>query len=1022
MSVKTDCSLATDLAESLLQSTSEVTESLLCIEVERESFTAIACYIYRATFAIMELQTSQNTPPNALEIVQSISKKIDFAKDVVCRCQRDTNPIKDHELRSVIVQLESVINHIGEDLRMIPASTYGDQDFAAQAMKSLSLEMKKVQFEVGDESEVQLPKEVVTMEKQSEQVPSETDLYSIDTAALVDDLQSSNASQFVEFLQSTSTSTSSSHMKQRSTSRASITSSHVAEIIEPMYGTFFCPLTKKIMEDPVTIESGVTYEREAIDEWLKKHENSEQMGCPVTGKKLVSRVLSTNFALKTTIEEWKERNEAARIKVARAALSLASSPAMVIEALEDVQSICQQRSYNKIQVRNIGMIPLLVKLVEYKDRDARCLALDILRQLAEEDEDNKEMIARVVDMAALIKLLSSSHQPTRHSTLQFLLKLSESQSLCESIGSVTGAILILITSKYNSLDAFGSEKASEILRNLGNHPSNIKIMAENGYVEPLLEHLIEGSEDMKLEMASYLKEIFLGYESQKYVAVRAAPSLISMVQSGHGLIRRAAFKALASISSYHPNSKALVEAGILQIMVEEMFSHQITDETMNSRVEAASIITNIIDSGLDLEKLQVNVHGHTMASDYIIYNVISMMKNSTPEELNINLVKILLCMTKSPKSAATIVSVVKETEASYVLIELINNPHEELGVVAIKLLIILSSYMGHTLAERLCKTRGLPENLIRSPNELNHVTEKQSISAIFLAKLPHKNVTLNLALLNKGLIPDVLQRINRMQVSGTRTSRYAIAYLEGLVGILVRFTTTLYEPQLLALARNYNFTSVFTELLMRTSSDEVQRLSAIGLENLSAESAHLSKPPEIKKAKTRKLFHLPKSLSFNFSKSKTLSICPVHRGVCSSQNTFCLIEANAVERLLTCLDHEKVEVVEAALSAVCTLLDDKVDVDKSVDMLSSANTIQHVLNVVKDHRHEGLRQKSFWVIERFLSKGGDTSASYISQDRLFPSTLVSAFHHGDVTTKQMAERILRHLNKMPYCTTSLCSM
>ncbi|KAI3429222.1 RING-type E3 ubiquitin transferase [Psidium guajava] len=970
----------------------------------------------------MELQASQNAPPNALEIVQSILKKIDFAKGLVCRCQRDTNPIKDHELRSVVIQLENVINHIGEDLSMIPASTYGDQDFVALAVKALSLEMKKAQFEVGDQSEVQLPKEVVTMEKQSEQVPSETDLYPIDTAAavLVDNSRLLSGLQLVETLQSASM--SSSHMKQRSVSWASTTSSQVAEIIEPMYGTFFCPLTKKIMEDPVTMESGVTYEREAIAEWLKKHENSEQIGCPVTGKKLVSHVLSTNFALKTTIEEWKERNEAARIKVARAALSLASSPEMVLEALKDVQSICQHRSYNKIQVRNIGMIPLLVKFVEYNDRNARCMALDILRQLAEEDEDNKEMVARVVDTAALIKLLSSGHQPTRHSTLQFLLELSQSQSIRESIGSATGAILILITNKYNSLDAFASEKASEILRNLESHPTNIKIMAENGYVEPLLEHLIEGSEEMKLEMASYLEEISLGYDSQNYVAVRAAPSLISMVQSGHGLIRRAAFKALARISSSHPNSKVLVEAGILQIMVEEMFNRHITDDTMNSRVEAASIITNIVESGLDLEKLRVNAHGHTMASDYIVYNFISMMKNSTLDELNTNIVKILLCLTKSPKSTAKIVSVVKETEASYVLIELINNPHEELVVVALQLLIILSSYMGHTLAERLCRTRGLPENLIRSPNELNHVTEKQSISAKFLAKLPHKNVTLNLALLYKDLVPDVLQRIKRLQVSGTRTSRYAIAYLEGLVGILVRFTTTLYEPQLLALARNYNFTSVFTELLMRTTSDEVQRLSAIGLENLSAESAHLSKPPEIKKTKIRKLFHLPKSLSFNFSKRKKLLMCPVHRGACSSRSTFCLIEANAVERLLTCLDHENVEVVESALSALCTLLDDKVDVDKSVDMLSSANAIQHVLNVVKDHRHEGLRQKSFWVIEKFLSKGGDTSASYISQDRLLPSTLVSAFHHGDVTTKQMAERILRHLNKMPYCTTSFYTM
>ncbi|KAK3031812.1 hypothetical protein RJ639_036964 [Escallonia herrerae] len=52
-------------------------------------------------------------------------------------------------------------------------------------------------------------------------------------------------------------------------------------------------------------------------------------------------------------------------------------------------------------------------------------------------------------------------------------------------------------------------------------------------------------------------------------------------------------------------------------------------------------------------------------------------------------------------------------------------------------------------------------------------------------------------------------------------------------------------------------------------------------------------------------------------------------GVCSSQDTFCLVDAKAVEKLLACLDHENVEVAEAALSAICTLLDDKVDVGKS---------------------------------------------------------------------------------------------
>ena len=117
----------------------------------------------------------------------------------------------------------------------------------------------------------------------------------------------------------------------------------VSQYMEPLYETFFCPLTKNIMEDPVTIESGVTYERKAITEWLESCSNSAQICCPVTGQKLQSKALSTNIALKTTIEEWKERNEATRIKVARAAVSLASSESMVLEALDDLQTICRRK-------------------------------------------------------------------------------------------------------------------------------------------------------------------------------------------------------------------------------------------------------------------------------------------------------------------------------------------------------------------------------------------------------------------------------------------------------------------------------------------------------------------------------------------------------------------------------------------------------------------------------------------------------------------------------------------------------
>lgn len=52
---------------------------------------------------------------------------------------------------------------------------------------------------------------------------------------------------------------------------------------------------------------------------------------------------------------------------------------------------------------------------------------------------------------------------------------------------------MLIGVKYNQVnDTFAAQKADQILRNLERSSQNIKLMAENGYLDPLLNHLAEG--------------------------------------------------------------------------------------------------------------------------------------------------------------------------------------------------------------------------------------------------------------------------------------------------------------------------------------------------------------------------------------------------------------------------------------------------------------------------------------------------------------------------------------------------
>lgn len=62
---------------------------------------------------------------------------------------------------------------------------------------------------------------------------------------------------------------------------------------------FLCPITCEIMQDPVVLSDGFTYEREAISRWLSQNNKS-----PMTGRFLTSRELRPNQALKSIIQTW----------------------------------------------------------------------------------------------------------------------------------------------------------------------------------------------------------------------------------------------------------------------------------------------------------------------------------------------------------------------------------------------------------------------------------------------------------------------------------------------------------------------------------------------------------------------------------------------------------------------------------------------------------------------------------------------------------------------------------------------
>jgi hypothetical protein len=531
-----------------------------------------------------------------------------------------------------------------------------------------------------------------------------------------------------------------------------------------------------------------------------------------------------------------------------------------------------------------------------------------------------------------------------------------------------------------------------------------------------------------MEMVSYLSELVHEQELTIDITRNTSEILINMTRSCNPMVRKTAFNVLVQLSSHHPNSMMLVNTGIVPVMIEELFIRKVDDEPMNSMANAATVLANIVESGIDPDTTVVNKEGHVLTSKYSIHNFVHMLKCYMPDDFNLSILRILLALTALSKPLATVVSVIRENHRGHAIVELISSPTEALSIVATRLLITLSPHIGHTIAERLCKTQGQPGKLIKSISHTGRVTERQAASASLLSRLPYRNTSLNVALVQEHAMPTILSVIKEMQKGTGRTSRHTVPFMEGLVGALVRFTATLYSPEVLKAAMEHNLVSVLTDLLGGAAgSDEVQWLAALGLENLSYISIKLSQPPpeELLSKKTIILkLRKDSKVHSNSKKNMTqqLNICPVHRGVCTPATTFCLLQAGAVEGLLACLENDNIRVVDAALGALCTLLDERVDVEKSVATLVELNAVRRVLGALRQHRQNLLWQKCFCIVEKLLEHGNDRCMKEVTDDRMLPTALVSAFHRGDAITKQASESILRRLHKMPDYSVTYVSM
>lgn len=262
--------------------------------------------------------------------------------------------------------------------------------------------------------------------------------------------------------------------------------------------------------------------------------------------------------------------------------------------------------------------------------------------------------------------------------------------------------------------------------------------------------------------------------------------------------------------------------------------------------------------------------------------------------------------------------------------------------------------------EEIACTLGIIADLPKSTEISEWLLESRNLPAIF------------------GFLPD-----------GRNSVHHKNQLIENSVGAICRLTIPA-SLQLQKKAAEAGIIPLLVRLLEIGSSSTVRR-AAISLAQLSESSPRLSR-------------QISRRQSFWCFSALPEAACPVHRGLCTVESSFCLLESNAIQPLIRALSNPDSGVCEAALDALLTLIDNE-RLQNGCKVLAEANAMPAIIRLISSPC-VSLQEKVLNSLERIF-RLIEYKQKY---GRSAHMPLVDLTQRGNSSLKSLAARILAQLD------------
>lgn len=398
------------VSEALTQTTEVIFEMLAAVNnvlIKKDSFKELAAYLERIIPVLRELKKKNFDPSESLKnAIEILNREIRAAKQLMLECSKRNKVYLLMNCRIIVKNLEETTREISRALSLLPLASLDLSSSIVEEIENLCDTMQRAEFKAAITEEEILEKiesglqernvdrsyannlvvliaEAVGISTERSAIRKEFEEFrsEIESARLrKDQAEAIQMDQIIALLERADAASS---QKEKEIKYFTKRKSLGSQPLEPLQ-SFYCPITRDVMVDPVETSSGQTFERNAIEKWFADGNKL----CPLTMTSLDTSILRPNKTLRQSIEEWKDRNTMIMIASMKEKLK-SEEEEQVLLNLEEVQSLCEQRDQHREWIILENYIPILIQRLGAKNRDIRKVVLVILCILSKYSDDAK---------------------------------------------------------------------------------------------------------------------------------------------------------------------------------------------------------------------------------------------------------------------------------------------------------------------------------------------------------------------------------------------------------------------------------------------------------------------------------------------------------------------------------------------------------------------------------------------------------------------------------------------------------